>query len=916
MLDLLNNLITRGDLPVEGRLELPGREPRFAPVPSWLASTPIGAWINNEPRYDNGLWTHQALALDRFHAGHNVCIATGTASGKSLIFQSVALHTVLQNGARVLVFYPTKALIADQTRSWTNALVALGLSETALARIDGDVKVNFRRGILEHAQIVMMTPDVCHAWLMYNLADPVVRRFLRDLRLVILDEAHTLEGVFGSNFAFLFRRLQVARQYLNDEIVVAHGARVIATTATIRDPVMHLHRLTGLEFDVIGPENDGSPQQPRSLLHVAVPDGLAIALARDIHLGLMASSASGTMITFIDSRKAVEAFASSVKSALSRSDDTGTGEATPSEDEFLEEQRPPMPPVGEVSGLSADRVAPYRAGFEEVDRDDIQRRLDEGSLQAIVSTSALELGIDIRHLRVGLNIGLPQTRKSFRQRIGRIARSSPGAFILIAERDAFRTFGTTLGEYYEASVEPSYLYLDNRFMQFAHARCLIAELDALGARSPLALPANVTWPDGFDAVFAAARPGGTRPREFDAIAMVGSDSPQLNYPLRNVGEPSFSIERGPSGAAAPLGKVTLSQALRECYPGAVYIYRTVPYRVMSWQTSNIRPGIRARGERRGVSTKPRIRIWVNAHISPHDIIDGHYTSAQEGEAATGSFMAECQMAVTEKVEGYTEASSGHETYHAYHDLQAHNPSMRPRSREFRTTGVILHFNSPLFRKAALRRAFAECLRDLFCHEYSILARDVSVAVTGISIATPSGDRVRDCSIAIYDETYGSLRLTERIFTDFGRLLDRLQSAASAGIELWRPEEVTPDINAVVGWLRSFLDRTHPTSAENSPNVIPAPEGLLRVFMPGSVVLFHESPLVATDVEIIAPAFLHNGEFGYRVRAQNPSVLSGPVRRLIPASHLSAPPDGDARYCLWDPNTDELADEEQLGHVLN
>jgi len=248
---------------------------------------------------------------------------------------------------------------------------------------------------------------------------------------------------------------------------LARDFQVIATTATIHDPATHLRSLTGLEFDVIGPKDDGSPQQPRSLLHVGVPDGEAIPLARQIHLDLMASPAAGTMITFIDSRKAVEAFASSVKSALSHSDDSETVE--PVEDEFLDEQRPPMPSVREVSGLSEDRVAPYRAGLEDVDRDDIQRRLDEGSLQAIVSTSALELGIDIRHLRVGLNIGLPQTRKSFRQRIGRIARSSPGAFLIIAEREAFRTFGTTLGEYYESSVEPSYLYLDNRFMQFAQS---------------------------------------------------------------------------------------------------------------------------------------------------------------------------------------------------------------------------------------------------------------------------------------------------------------------------------------------------------------------------------------------------------------------------------------------------------------
>ena len=126
----------------------------------------------------------------------------------------------------------------------------------------------------------------------------------------------------------------------------------------------------------------------------------------------------------------------------------------------------------------------------------------------------------------------------------------------------------------------SYPYLDNRFMQFAHGRCLADELDAL--RAPASLPAQVGWPAGFRDVYATARPGGDRPAKFDAIAELGGDTPQRNYPLRNVGEFNFQIKVNDS--ADSFGEMTQGQALREAYPGAVYLHMARKYEVAAWHT--------------------------------------------------------------------------------------------------------------------------------------------------------------------------------------------------------------------------------------------------------------------------------------------------------------------------------------------
>ena len=240
-----------------------------------------------------------------------------------------------------------------------------------------------------------------------------------------------------------------------------------------------------------------------------------------------------------------------------------------------------------------------------------------GALHGVVSTSALELGIDIADMDIGINLGVPQSRKSYRQRLGRIGRVSPGVFLISAPANAFTKFGEGLAEYHEGSVEPSYLYLGNRFVQFAHARCLRDETDALG-RSSAELPGGVNWPDGFSDILKVAGVG--YPREFDAMAQIGGDSPHFNYPLRQLGETNVEIQQGQGGFEREIGDMAYHQAIREAYPGATYLHMGQPYKVNRWNQGFNKLSIRVTAARNAAPTRPVLRKSVTIDLSRQGLI--------------------------------------------------------------------------------------------------------------------------------------------------------------------------------------------------------------------------------------------------------------------------------------------------------
>ena len=856
MLDLFESIVTSRKFSVIERLALSPRSERIEGVPNPYREGHVGQWLLSDESLNKGLWRHQAFALDAYASGKNVVLSTGTASGKSLVFQAAAIRTLQQDDqAKVLVFYPLKALATDQDANWRRVLEHAGLPGHWIASITGDVPAAQRSEILERARIVTATPDVCHAWLMRNLASRSCKRFLANLDLLIIDEAHVLEAVFGSNAAFLFRRLQTAARICRSGKRDDHPLSVIATSATIANPKEHLRALTGLEFEIIGPDDDGSPQHARSLLHLAYPNDDVQGAISELQKELVTNSDMGSFIAFLDSRQGVERLAMQTGHEL---------------------------------------VKPYRSGYEAEDRTGIEHALRSGHLRGIVATSALELGIDIPHISVGLNLGLPVSRKSFRQRLGRIGRSTAGAFAVVAEPDAFRRYGSSLADYYEGSIEVSHLYLDNRFVQFAHARCLAEELDMLNVKGRSVPPSNVDWPRGFAEIYEFARVGGgrARPREFDFVARVGGDNPHHNYPLRNVGEESFQIAHG-AGNFQRIGTVTLQQAIREAYPGAIYMHLGRRWRVREWRSTAWDRAIRVSPWKAPFNTKPVIRTFVNLNVERAGVVSGNFRIGPSG------FLAECQLQITERVVGYEERGERKR----YQDLRERDPNMVPRTREFRTTGVVLKIEEEWMLDGNSKRLLADALRNLLIREYSISSSDVGSAATNIALVQDQKRSSVSDAVVIFDATYGSLRLTEPVFGDLSKLIALLERSADLSTD---GEALVP--NAIVPALRVWYEQLGSATEDEFSGLMDGQtdsttDGLLWVLAPGSLVAKRDSKGVFLDIEIIAPEIVSiegPPQLAYQYKVDDS------VTALVVASAIEAVGD-EYHYAKWDPRTKKFVE---------
>src|SRR5579864_71127 len=266
---------------------LPERPPTYMAIPSRLHKQ-VGERLQKE--YPSGLYKHQALALDALLDGKDVALSTSTASGKSLVFITVAMDILLKDpSAKALALYPAKALIRDQIEKWEGAAQPLSLG---VGYIDGSVSRDRREEILNSNRVVLMTPDVAHAWFMANLRERHIANFRQALRLLILDEAHVYEGVFGTNMAHFLRRL---------DAVTGHH-RVLCSTATLGRPSDFVYQLTGRQTVAITHEQDGSAAPNRYVMLAKDPgyDHLVDLLKH------LASVEGARFLAFSDSRKMVE----------------------------------------------------------------------------------------------------------------------------------------------------------------------------------------------------------------------------------------------------------------------------------------------------------------------------------------------------------------------------------------------------------------------------------------------------------------------------------------------------------------------------------------------------------------------------------------------------------------------------------
>jgi DEAD/DEAH box helicase domain-containing protein len=504
------------------------RQPRVVALPEELHPEVADAL---RVRGIDRLWSHQAEALRAAWAGPTI-VTTGTASGKSLCFQLPTLDTLCRDSrARALYLYPAKALAQDQARS----LAALGVKRARPAIYDGDTPREQRAQIRRRANVILTNPDMLHLGILPN--HQAWADVFANLAVVVIDEAHVYRGVFGSHVANVLRRLR--------RIAAAYGTepRFLLASATIANPGELAERLTGLP-DVTVLDRDGSPGARKTVAMWNPPivdqqlatRRSALAEAADLLADLVSRGAR--TIVFMKSRKAVELIARFAGLAL---EDVGRGDL-------------------------AERIAPYRAGYTPQQRRELERQLVDGELLGVVSTDALELGIDIGSLDAAICVTFPGTVASLRQMWGRAGRRGRGLALYVAGEDALdQFFCRHPDEFLDRPVEAAILDPENEQIHAAHVLCAAHEGPLERADAEWFGPTLDLTAERLEAVGQLRRrPGGTW------VPRHAGEYPAAAVSLRSTGHDGFAIVEVASGEL--LGTVDVARAFNTTHEGAVYLH--------------------------------------------------------------------------------------------------------------------------------------------------------------------------------------------------------------------------------------------------------------------------------------------------------------------------------------------------------
>ena len=488
------------------------------------------------------LYSHQAQALHAATEGP-IMVTTGTASGKSMCFNLPTLHILCeQTRARALYLYPTKALAQDQAR----ALAAFGLTKRVRPAIyDGDTPREARREIRGNANVVLTNPDMLHMGILPNHA--AWAELFSNLAVVVIDEAHVYRGVFGSHVAGVLRRLRrIAAAYRTYPIFML-------TSATIANPLELAERLTGLD-DVQLIDADGSPTPQR---RIAVwnppltnePLGTrrsALGEAAELLAQLVRNGARA--ICFMKSRKGVEVLSRLVKQDLLNS-------------------HPEL----------AEQVEPYRAGYTPQQRRELEQRLVRGELRAVITTDALELGIDIGELDAALVVTFPGTVASLRQMWGRAGRRGRGLALYVAGEDALDQFFCRHPEdFLQRPVEAAILDHESPLIYRQHLLCAAHEGPLSHDDAEFLGPRWEAHAEVLESTGQLRRRAGPVIGE-SYVPGQPSSYPAAAVSLRSASPDSFAIVDVSSGEL--LGSTEAARAHATVHQGAIYMHQGRSYEV-------------------------------------------------------------------------------------------------------------------------------------------------------------------------------------------------------------------------------------------------------------------------------------------------------------------------------------------------
>lgn len=646
------------------------------------------------------LYSHQAESINQILAGRHVVVCTPTASGKTLIYNAAVLASLLEDpNGHALYLFPLKALEQDQLDEALTLIDKLG-GQLRAAVYDGDTP-DYQRKKIKAAppQLLISTPDMLHAGILAFHEQWAA--FFAKLRYVVIDELHTYSGIFGTHVLHLFRRL--------NRLCAFYGSTPVYITcsATIGNPEELARNLLNRPFQVIA--ESGAPAAARHFLLLNPIESPNTLAARLLQLSVAREFRT---IVFTRARLITELIYRWV--TQSRRD-------------------------------LRQLISSYRSGYLPEERRQIEAALFSGDLLGVVSTSALELGIDIGGLDVCILVGYPGSVVNTWQRAGRVGRSGRQSLVLLlASQDALdQFFMKHPAQFFGRALEEAVVDPGNKYILKAHLACAAQELPLMAEEPEYQMP---NWREAVDELVAE---GGLLQSAEGGSWHAGRKQPQRLVNLRSIGE-SWTLYEKESRAL--IGTISGGQLYSECYPGAIYLHRGKQFLITSHD--------------------PQRR-----HICAEEVEAAYYTrpkTEKETEVLAelrSRPLANClaklgRLKVSSQVVGFEKVRVGDQVVLSQHPLEA-------PVEHFETIGFWLELETP-FKKELRRRGFhhmgsmhavEHAMKSLF----PLLALSNRTDVGGICY--PLHPQLRKGAIFVYDYHPGGIGLAEKGYALLDRLLE-------------------------------------------------------------------------------------------------------------------------------------------------
>ncbi len=526
---------------VTGAFMVPAREGQYVELPPALPEKLATAL---RARGRERLYSHQGQCWDAVARGEDVVVVTPTASGKTLCYTLPVVAAALTAGAKALYLFPTKALAQDQVAELIELSKAGELGIRA-ATFDGDTPGDQRQAIRLSGDIVVSNPDMLHQGILPHHTKWA--QFFENLKFIVIDEIHAYRGVFGSHLANVLRRLE--------RVCAFYGVRpqYILCSATIGNPQEHAEALLGRP--VTGITESGAPTGEKHVLlwnpPVVNPDlGLrASARSQSNRIARMAIKAGLKTLVFAQSRTMVEVLTKYLK------------------DVFDHDPRKPA------------RIRAYRGGYLPTERRQAERDMRDGRIDGIVSTSALELGVDIGALDVVVLNGYPGSISGTWQRFGRAGRrQKPSLGVLVASSDPLDQYIVRHPEFFsDATPEHARIAADQPVILLDHIRCAAFELpflegDKFGPIEP-------------EVFLQLLTEDGVLHSEGGRWEWIADSYPANAVSLRSVADGNFVVVDRTDGRQTIIAEVDYSSAPLTLYEGAIHMIQSMPYQVerLDWE---------------------------------------------------------------------------------------------------------------------------------------------------------------------------------------------------------------------------------------------------------------------------------------------------------------------------------------------